>query len=104
MTGRSLGYNRPLRTQKRWQPDRASPTRRSTSTIPIAIVLVVTIAIVYAHTAGFSFINFDDDAYITRNPAVQAGLSWAGVAWAFTTFQYLLASADVALAHAGFLA
>jgi tetratricopeptide (TPR) repeat protein len=33
----------------------------------------------------YDFINCDDQAYVYENPALQAGLSWQGVAWAFTT-------------------
>lgn len=32
------------------------------------------------------FINLDDGEYITSNFYVQAGLRWAGIKWAFTTF------------------
>ena len=31
------------------------------------------------------FVSYDDDVYVTRNPPVQRGLTWAGVRWAFTT-------------------
>jgi Flp pilus assembly protein TadD len=31
------------------------------------------------------FVNFDDDDYVTANPVVLRGLTWHGVAWAFTT-------------------
>jgi len=31
------------------------------------------------------FINLDDPEYVTQNPHVLAGLSWANVAWAFTS-------------------
>jgi protein O-mannosyl-transferase len=30
------------------------------------------------------FVNYDDPGYVTENPHVQGGLSWAGAAWAFT--------------------
>jgi Flp pilus assembly protein TadD len=42
----------------------------------------------YAPTGGFPFISFDDPAYVSQNPTVLAGLSWARVAWAFTTLHY----------------
>src|ERR1019366_4253881 len=29
------------------------------------------------------FINFDDRDYVTENPTVRAGITWAGVQWAF---------------------
>jgi len=33
-----------------------------------------------------AFVNFDDTDYITENPHVNAGLTWAAVEWAFTSF------------------
>ncbi len=39
----------------------------------------------YARVAGHPFIFFDDNRYVTENPTVQAGLTWQGIAWAFTT-------------------
>ena len=32
------------------------------------------------------FVNYDDNGYITDNPHVQAGLTWATVKWAFNTY------------------
>ncbi|HEV3140353.1 MAG TPA: tetratricopeptide repeat protein, partial [Vicinamibacterales bacterium] len=76
-------------SRKRRQPPKPAPVRpEKPSTIPIAAGLAVAVAIIYAQTAGFAFLNFDDDAYVTRNPAVQNGLGWSGLTWAFTTFQY----------------
>jgi len=39
----------------------------------------------YARVAGHPFIFFDDNRYLTENPTVQAGVTWQGVSWAFTT-------------------
>jgi protein O-mannosyl-transferase len=47
------------------------------------LLLVGTIA-VYVQTAHFGFVNYDDPDYTTGNPHVRAGLTLAGVAWAFT--------------------
>ena len=33
----------------------------------------------------FDFVTYDDPDYVTANPHVQAGLTFAGAAWAFTT-------------------
>lgn len=33
----------------------------------------------------FGFISYDDPVYVTKNPQVQGGLSWAGLVWAGTT-------------------
>ena len=41
----------------------------------------------YLPTARNSFVNYDDNRYITDNLHVQAGLSWATFRWAWTTFE-----------------
>jgi hypothetical protein len=30
-----------------------------------------------------NFVNYDDPLYVTENPRVQTGLTWAGIGWAF---------------------
>ena len=51
----------------------------------------VCIALFLATLAGFwsvlprTFVNYDDDVYVTANPHVQEGLSAEGIAWALTT-------------------
>ncbi len=47
-------------------------------------LLAITIA-TYAGMWRHDFVSFDDPDYITENPMVSAGLTWRGVAWAFTT-------------------
>ena len=51
----------------------------------IALLLALTTLIVYLPATRFEFTNYDDNDYVTANPNVQAGLTWAGVKWAFTT-------------------
>ena len=51
----------------------------------IAGSLVAVIVLVYAQVGGHAYLNLDDDVYVTRNPWVRNGLSWASVRWAFTT-------------------
>jgi len=50
------------------------------------LLLVAATAAVYAQVAGHGFISLDDGSYITQNPKVRAGLTRAGLLWAFTTF------------------
>ena len=40
--------------------------------------------LLYGRVTGFDFVNIDDPVYVTGNPMVQRGLSWAGAVWAFT--------------------
>jgi len=42
--------------------------------------------IVFGQTTHFAFVNFDDDTYIYKNPAITQGLNWQGVLWLFTHF------------------
>lgn len=49
------------------------------------MLTVATIA-VYAQVVGHQFISLDDDTYIRENLIVARGLSFPGIAWAFTTF------------------
>ena len=57
--------------------------QRSTVWIYVALA-VVTIA-TYAQVFDHEFVTYDDPDYITANPHVQAGLTWTGAAWAFST-------------------
>ncbi len=65
---------------------------RSRSTIfgrPDLLILLGLAAMtfaIYAQVIGHQFITLDDDAYIKQNAMVNRGLTLAGVAWAFTTF------------------
>jgi tetratricopeptide (TPR) repeat protein len=52
---------------------------------PIYLALLISTLAVYAQTASFEFVNFDDPDYVTRNPHVRAGWTAEGVKWAFTS-------------------
>ncbi len=62
-----------VRPQKSWPADFAI----------IAVLVALTWA-VFGQTGGHQFINYDDPLYVYDNPHVRAGLSWHGIAWAFT--------------------
>ena len=53
----------------------------------LAAILGAAIFIVFLPVRENEFLNYDDDLYLTANPVVAAGLSWASVAWAFTTVE-----------------
>jgi protein O-mannosyl-transferase len=57
--------------------------RRQTGLICLGLALAVLAA--YAPVWKAGFITYDDPSYVTANPHVQDGLSWAGVVWALTT-------------------
>ena len=60
----------------------AAPEKR---TLVLSLLLVVFTLAVYNQAMHFSFVNFDDDRYVTDNPHVLAGLSWNTIKWAITT-------------------
>jgi Flp pilus assembly protein TadD len=49
----------------------------------IYLLLAAAVFLTYSRVLHFDFVTFDDPEYVTGNPHVQAGLSLAGVAWAF---------------------
>src|SRR5882724_10987196 len=51
----------------------------------ICAVLAIGTLVVYAPMLRHGFVNYDDPDYITGNTHVTSGLTWANVAWAFTT-------------------
>ncbi len=53
----------------------------------VCALLVFAVGIVFAQTAGFRFVNLDDDQYVLNSPATQLGFSRAGFIWAFTHSQ-----------------
>ncbi len=60
-----------------------SPERR---TLLFCLLLAVVVLVSYNHVTHNGFLNYDDDRYITDNAHVRAGLTWATVKWAFTTY------------------
>ena len=52
----------------------------------VILMLFLGTLVVYWPAAGYRFTLFDDTDYVSGNPPVQGGLTWAAVKWAFTTF------------------
>jgi tetratricopeptide (TPR) repeat protein len=55
--------------------------------IGVCALLLLAVLAVFGQTAGFGFVNYDDQAYVYHNPAVQRRLSARTVGWAFTHSQ-----------------
>jgi protein O-mannosyl-transferase len=53
--------------------------------VGVCAVLVAAVLLVFGQTVRYDFVNYDDDLYFTANSHVQAGLTWRGTAWAFST-------------------
>jgi tetratricopeptide (TPR) repeat protein len=59
----------------------ATPVTR----LRISLFLLVAVLAVFWPVQDHGFVNFDDGTYICNNSQVRNGLTWRGVAWAFTT-------------------
>lgn len=53
-----------------------------------SFALIVLVLAVFAPIVGHEFLKFDDDAVITENTALRAGLTGEGVRWAFSTLYW----------------
>ena len=53
-------------------------------TAVVSVLLFCGTILLFRRAADFGFVNYDDPNYVTDNPHVQDGLTWAGVVWAFT--------------------
>ena len=51
----------------------------------VSLGLAAAAIAVFAQTARNGFVSFDDGEYVYENPVVLSGLSFKGLAWAFTT-------------------
>jgi tetratricopeptide (TPR) repeat protein len=52
--------------------------------LAVCLFLTALTWLVFAQTVRHDFINFDDDRYVYENAQVRSGLSFHGIAWAFT--------------------
>jgi tetratricopeptide (TPR) repeat protein len=78
-----VSQNKPAGTET----PKGMPAQRTSRIGPgwICLILAATTLVAYWPITHAQFINYDDNVYVTENPEVQAGLSWASVKWAFTT-------------------
>jgi tetratricopeptide (TPR) repeat protein len=53
----------------------------------VLLALAALTVVVYAPVRHYDFVSVDDPVYVSENPVVARGLSWPGVAWAFTSSQ-----------------
>jgi protein O-mannosyl-transferase len=51
----------------------------------VSLILALITLLVYLPVRHHGFVLFDDPDYVTENRTVQAGLTWSGVEWAFTS-------------------
>lgn len=49
----------------------------------LCVILIVSTTAAYWQVHSFDFINYDDPVYVTENPRVLEGLTWANIKWSF---------------------
>ena len=68
-------------------PKKPPPPQPHSSVVWIYAALLAATFAVYARVGQFDFVNFDDPEYVTGSPQVRAGITVAGVKWAFTSVE-----------------
>jgi protein O-mannosyl-transferase len=84
----SLQRNQAASSTSRAPSAISKPAASATGPLDLGIclaLLLLTLA-VYSRAVHFEFINFDDPEYVTGNPHIRAGLTWAGLRWAFASY------------------
>lgn len=76
------------RTPEGLEQEAAGPSPSRTLTILVCLLLALATLTIYAQTANYGYVAYDDDQYVYQNPWVKAGLTASNVGWAFTTFFY----------------
>ena len=75
-------------TARRQPPARVQPAqpagRAASRAWAVGLGAVAITVVAYAQVWRFDFVSFDDQVYVTGNPMVRAGLTWAGIVSAFT--------------------
>ncbi len=69
-------------------PSATGPAPAGGWTLPpwlVALGLAALTVLVYLPVREYGYVAYDDPDYVTGNAIVQAGLSWRGAGWAFTT-------------------
>lgn len=76
-----------MKTSRRQRPkpvEPVLPASRPSSDLWIFLFLMAAVFAAYWQTLHFDFVDYDDPAYVTQNVYVNAGITWHGIAWAFT--------------------
>jgi protein O-mannosyl-transferase len=54
-------------------------------TLWIGLALIAVNLAVYAPVRQYEFVSIDDPAYVSENPHISGGVTWPGIAWAFSS-------------------
>ncbi len=68
------------------QPDAGELASSEKRTLLLGLVLAVATIAVYYPVHNHPFVNYDDEGYVVKNTAIQSGLNWQTLSWAFTTY------------------
>jgi len=82
---RSVSRSREQKPRQPPREPRPEPRRAQSGYWWIALVLAGVTFAAFAEVRHFDFVNFDDQLYVTANPHIRTGLTWAGVVWAFSS-------------------
>ncbi len=67
--------------------DETTPAAVRWQDFTVGVFLILLVVAVFGQSAGFDFVNYDDDKNVYANPVVASGLSLKGIGWAFTHAQ-----------------
>ena len=67
-------------------PGGGAPRSSRRRTLLLGLVLALATLAVYYPVHNHPFLNYDDEGYVVKNIAIQSGLNWQTVAWAFATY------------------
>jgi protein O-mannosyl-transferase len=83
--------SRRSRRKERTPPASAADEPRQYLTTPqrkrilVIASLFTLVFFIYAQVRSHQFVDFDDPVYVSQNEHVLQGLTWSGIAWAFTS-------------------
>jgi Flp pilus assembly protein TadD len=61
--------------------------------------LLLLVAVIYARTSAYPFLNYDDGRIVFNHPVMRQGLSWKGLSWALTHGLFGIWMPATALTH-----
>ena len=82
------GSEAELYSGQRTNPSARMPFQLGQSNLLWCLGLIAAVLLIYNPVTHNGFVNWDDDNYITNNAHVKAGVTWATVKWAFTTYDH----------------
>jgi len=83
-----VSAEQPKRSEKLPSESLAPSSFSNKKTRILALLLLAYTLVVYDRASHFLFLNYDDNHYVYENPHVRAGITWATLRWAFTSFYF----------------